>query len=146
MKPHTIAGLLAVASGLALVALWVYFISYVITQSPPGMSNIVDEVGKFLAGGANWEFFVSSTLCALAGFLSGFLFLSGKYPKLALTIVAANSVAVSFMYAWFLVALVASPLLMCFQVLRQHNPQLRKPGTFQKAGSAASEQAGGRLQ
>ena len=127
MKTNTLAGLLALAGGLMLVAIWVYFLSYVILQGPADSSSRIDRVLEFLTGGANWQFFLISTVCALTGFLSAFLFLSGRYLKLAIVIVAINALAVSFMYAWFVVALMASPLLPAFWLLRQNGLRRWRP-------------------
>ena len=118
MKIRTFAGLLCIAGGLALVAIWVFFISNVLEQAHQNLGNLIDRIVSFLTGGDTLEFFIKSSLCVFGCFLSGALIISGKFSKLGIMIVIGNSAAVSIMYAWFIAALIASPLLFSYWVVK----------------------------
>ncbi len=117
MKIRTFAGLLCIAGGLALIGLWIFFMSHVLDQSHPDITSLIEGIGAFITRGDTLDFFVKSALCVFACFLSGALILLKKYSRISILLVLVNSVAVSIMYAWFITALIASPLLFSYWVV-----------------------------
>lgn len=117
MKKRTIAGLLSITGGLVILSIWVFFLFYGQLGQGLSLESIIDHIISMLSAGDGLEFFLYSILCVLGCFISGALFISGKLPKLGITIVVANSVAVSLMFAWFVAAVVVSPLFLSKWVL-----------------------------
>lgn len=100
------------------MSIWIYAIAQLLKYNDPNMGSFVDNVVSVLRTGDIKEFFLISVLCMLACFLSGGLIIKGRFFKLSFAVVLGNSIAVSIMYAWFVTALIASPLLFSYWVLK----------------------------
>ena len=115
MKLRKFAGLLSIVGGVVIASIWVFVFFRV--QSVE-LGEVVEHILSMLSGGDTLEFFSYSVLCVLGCFTSGALFIIGKHVNIGIVIVIVNSVAVSVMFAWFVAALVASPLLFSSWVIR----------------------------
>ena len=118
MKKSTIAGLLSFAGGIVIISIWIYFIVYGLGGQEISFGSAVEQLAYMLNEGGSREFFIYSTLITLGCFISGATFISSKLPELGITIVIANTVAVSLMFAWFVAAIIVSPLLLSKWVLK----------------------------
>ena len=91
--------------------------SHVLDQNHPDVISLIEGIGSFITRGDTLDFFIKSALCVFGCFLSGALIMLEKYSWLSILLVLGNSVAVSIMYAWFITALIASPLLFSYWVV-----------------------------
>ena len=109
------AGTLSFIGGIAIVAIWVFV--FLQLQSVD-WRGVIEHIQSMLSGGDTLEFFIYSALSVLGCLLAGLSFITGKFQKIGVSIVVANSIAVSIMYVWVIAALVASPLLFSYWLIK----------------------------
>jgi len=118
LKVRTLAGLLCVFGGLALVAISIFTIQQLLKFNDPNSGSVIDNIASVLTSGNAQEFFTYSAVCVLGSFLSGALIASENFSKLGIVIVLGNTIVVSIMYVWFITALIASPLLLTYWIIK----------------------------